>query len=53
MTAPEILERKAQEWRAVGLEHTSEGDPMRLFYVAIEVCLRELAQALEQEREAL
>lgn len=52
MNAPEQLERKADEWKAVGEETTEAGDPMRLFYVAIEVCLRELARALEAEREA-
>lgn len=42
-----MLRRKAEEWRALGLEHCGDGDPVRMFYVAIEVALRETAEALE------
>lgn len=49
MSAAEILERKADEWKAIGQETTEESDPMRFFYVAVEVALREVARALEQE----
>ena len=49
MTAADLLNRKADEWKALGEESTEQGDPMRLFYVAIEVALRETAKALEQE----
>lgn len=42
-----MLRRKADEWRSLGHEHCDDGDPIRMFYVAIEVALRETAEALE------
>lgn len=45
--AAEMLRRKADEWRAIGEEHCAEDDVARLFYTAIEVALRETANALE------
>ena len=45
------MRRKADEWKALGEETTLDSDPARLFYVAIEVALRETADALEHEME--
>lgn len=42
-----MLRRKADEWKAIGEEHCAEDDPVRLFYTAIEISLRETANALE------
>lgn len=50
MTAADHLRRKADEYRALGEEHTLEGDPMRFAYAVVELSLRELATAIEVER---
>lgn len=42
-----MLRRKADEWRALGEEHTDDGDVVRMFYVAIEVALRTTAEAVD------
>lgn len=52
-TAAEILRRKADDYRALGEEHTT--DPRdRAVYELVELTLREIADALESaERELL
>lgn len=52
MTAAEILERRADEFKAIGQELTETGDPGRNTYLIVELVLREVALALEEEREA-
>lgn len=42
------LRRRADEYRALGEEHCAPGDPAVAIYVACEVALRELADALER-----
>lgn len=49
--AVEYLDRKANEWKALGQELTEDdADLMRLFYTAVEAALREVALALQRER---
>jgi hypothetical protein len=52
VTAAEILERRADEFKAIGQEQTSEGDGSRQVYLVVELVLREVALALDKEREA-
>jgi hypothetical protein len=50
--APDRLRRKADEYRALGEEHATPGN--RVYYQLVELLLRELADALDDEpcREA-
>jgi hypothetical protein len=53
IVAADYLRRKADEYRALGQEHCTPGDPALVFYTTIEAVLRELAEAIEhEEREA-
>jgi hypothetical protein len=51
VSAAELLIRKADEWKALGEELTDAETPPRSFYMAIEVCLREIAEALDEDDE--
>jgi hypothetical protein len=47
--AAERLRRKADEYQAIGEEHTRKGETERYIYIALELALREVAAALEEE----
>jgi hypothetical protein len=48
----ERLRRKAAEYGALGEEHTAPDDPLRLAYEVVEIALREVADAVEEEDES-
>jgi hypothetical protein len=50
VTAADHLRRRADEYQALGEEHTTGDDPMRFAYAVVELALRELAMALETEQ---
>ena len=50
MTAPELLRRRADDYRALGEEHACS-ERERVVYELVELVLRELADVLEEATE--